>query len=216
MSHSEILRTLLDRGLIAIIRASAADRIVDLTAVLREAGISAFEITLTTPNALELIGQVRTRLGSDVILGAGTVLDGSLAAAAIQAGAEFLVSPTFHPEMVATARRFGKVSIPGAFTPTEIMTAWEAGADIVKVFPAEVATPTFFRCTLRPLPQLRLIPTGNIDPASAVDFLKAGACAIGIGGGLSDAQALATGQFDGVAKLAREYVQIVRPHREGR
>jgi 2-dehydro-3-deoxyphosphogluconate aldolase/(4S)-4-hydroxy-2-oxoglutarate aldolase len=124
---------------------------------------------------------------------------------AIAAGAEFLVAPTFHPEVVQTARRFGKVSIPGAFTPTEILTAWEAGADIVKVFPAEVLGPTFFQAVLRPLPQVRLMPTGNISVAAAAEFLQAGACGIGIGGGLSDPTNLKQAQ-----QLAAQYVDVVR------
>jgi 2-dehydro-3-deoxyphosphogluconate aldolase / (4S)-4-hydroxy-2-oxoglutarate aldolase len=205
MSHDELLRQMLDRRLTAILRTPTSDGLVELAKSIREAGISMFEVTLTIPDGFSVIKNIKAALGKDVIVGAGTVLDGPTARMAIAAGAEFLVSPTFHVDVVQTARRFGKISIPGAFTPTEILTAWDAGADIVKVFPAEVLGATFFRSVLRPLPQVRLMPTGNISLAAAAEFLQAGACGVGIGGELSNSN-----QIQQAHDLARKYVEVVQ------
>jgi 2-dehydro-3-deoxyphosphogluconate aldolase/(4S)-4-hydroxy-2-oxoglutarate aldolase len=205
MSHDELLSQILVRRLTAILRTPTSTGLVELAKTIRETGISIFEITLTIPDGLSVLKSIKESLGRDVIVGAGTVLDGATARMAIAAGAEFLVSPTFHVDVVQTARRFGKISIPGAFTPTEILTAWEAGADIVKVFPAEVLGPNFFRAVLRPLPQLRLMPTGNISVEAAAEFLQAGACGIGIGGGLSDPN-----QLQHARQLALKYVDVVQ------
>lgn len=215
MSHDELLRAVLDRGLVAILRTPTNTGIVEAALAIHEAGISLFEITLTIPDALNVIRAVRRALPSDVIVGAGTVLDEATARLAIDAGAEILVSPTFDPEVVRTARRFGKISIPGAFTPTEILTAWDCGADIVKVFPAEVLGPRFFDSVRRPLPQVRLIPTGNLSLEMAEGFLNSGAVGIGIGGPLSDGAAIAAGKLDGIQATARQYVELVRRHRAG-
>lgn len=210
MTHDEILSSLLDHRLTAIVRLPESNRLLELVAAIREAGITCFEITLTTPDALKLLPRVRDTVGPGGLIGAGTVLDEAAARGAIDAGAEFLVSPTYNPAMTATARRYGKVSIPGAFTPTEIMAAWEGGADLVKVFPAEVLGPRFFSAVLRPLPQVRLLPTGNLDLTSARDFLKAGACGVGVGGPLSDPATVAAGRFDLIQEAARQYVELVR------
>lgn len=204
MSHDELLRQMLLRRLTAIFRTPTSEGLIELAKTVREAGITMFEVTLTIPDGLSVLKSIKETLGRDVIVGAGTVLDGAMARMAIAAGAEFLVSPTFNVDVVQTARRFGKISIPGAFSPTEILTAWEAGADIVKVFPAEVLGPNFFRAVLRPLPQVRLMPTGNISVTAAAEFLQAGACGIGIGGGLSDPNHLPQAQ-----DLARQYVDVV-------
>jgi 2-dehydro-3-deoxyphosphogluconate aldolase/(4S)-4-hydroxy-2-oxoglutarate aldolase len=214
MSHEQLLREVLDRGLVAILRTASNAGLADAARAIYEAGIRTFEVTLTIPDALGLIRKLRSEMPSDTIIGAGTVLDDSTARLAITAGADFLVSPTFDANVVRTARRYGKLSIPGAFTPTEILAAWEAGADLVKVFPAEVLGPKFFEAVRRPLPQVRMIPTGAIDPEMAAGFLKAGACGVGVGGGLSDGAAIAARRFDGIRSLAAQYVDLVRRHRQ--
>jgi len=167
------------------------------------------EITFTVPRATHVLETVADRLGDKILLGAGTVLDTETARAALLAGAEYLVSPTLNLDVIAMARRYGKLVMPGAFTPTEILTAWEAGADIVKVFPSDVTGPKYLKAVRGPLPQVRLMPTGGVNLDTAADFLRAGACALGIGGSLVEPQAVAKGDFDRIESLARQYVQIV-------
>src|SRR5439155_9872068 len=147
------------------------------------------------------------------LLGAGTVLDSETARAVLLAGAEYIVAPTVNLEVIRLCQRYDKLVMPGAFTPTEILTAWEAGADIVKVFPAEVLGPAFFKALRGPLPQVRLMPTGGVDLSTAADFLKAGACCLGIGSQLVEPKAVADHNFDRIRDLARQYVQIVRQSR---
>lgn len=216
MSHAELLRSLLDHGLVAILRTPSNANVAEAAVALYEAGFRAFEITLTIPDALSVIRAVKRSLPGDAIVGAGTVLDAATARLALDAGADVLVSPAFDAEMVRTARRFGKISIPGAFTPTEILAAWDAGADIVKVFPAEVLGPAFFSSVRRPLPQVRLIPTGNISLEMARGFLSAGAVGVGVGGPLSDAEAIAERRFDQIIAAAKPYLALWREHTSSR
>ena len=143
--------------------------------------MTAAEITFTVPDALEVIRQVRRELGDAVVLGAGTVLDPETARAALLAGAEFIVAPTVNLEVIRLCRRYDKVVMPGAFTPTEVLTAWEAGADVVKIFPADLGGPPYLKALRGPLPQVRLMPTGGVDLDTAEAFLKAGACCLGVG-----------------------------------
>src|SRR6184192_4630946 len=150
---------------------------------------------MTVPDALDVVRAVRRALGDRVLLGAGTVLDPETARAAMLAGAEFIVAPTLNLEVIRLCRRYDKLVMPGAFTPTEILTAWEAGADIVKVFPADVVGPAFFKALRGPLPQIRLMPTGGVDLTTAAEFLKAGACCLGVGGQLVEPKAVAAGDF---------------------
>src|SRR5207245_2190218 len=164
----------------------------------------------SVPNALDVMRQVRQTLGDRVLLGAGTVLDPETARAVLLAGAEYIVAPTVNLEVIKLCQRYDKLVMPGAFTPTEILTAWEAGADIVKVFPADVVGPAFFRALKGPLPQIRLMPTGGVDLKTAADFLRAGACALGIGGQLVEPKAVAERNFDRIRELARQYVSIVK------
>ena len=146
-------------------------------------------------------------------MGAGTVLDGETARAVLLAGAEYVVAPTVNLEVIRLCQRYDKLVMPGAFTPTEIVSAWEAGADIVKVFPAEVVGPAFFKALRGPLPQIRLMPTGGVDLTTAAAFLKAGACCLGIGGQLVEPRAVAEGNFDRIRELARQYVAVVKQAR---
>jgi 2-dehydro-3-deoxyphosphogluconate aldolase/(4S)-4-hydroxy-2-oxoglutarate aldolase len=214
MSRS-LLDRLLDGGVVAVMRAPDGARLAEAADALAEGGVTAVEVTLTVPDALDVLRQVRQRLGDRVLLGAGTILDPETARAALLAGAEFLVSPTLNPGVINLCKRYGKLALPGAFTPTEILAAWEAGADVVKVFPAEVVGPAFFKAMRGPLPQVRLMPTGGVDLTTAADFLKAGACCLGVGGQLVEPKALAARDFGRVTELARQYVEIVRRVRAG-
>lgn len=211
MSH---LQQILDGGIVAVVRAPDSQQLVDVARALADGGVRAVEITMSVPNALDVLRQVRQALGDRLLLGAGTVLDPETARAVLLAGAEYVVAPTLNLEVVRLGKRYGKLVMPGAFTPTEILTAWEAGADIVKVFPAEVVGPPFFKAVRAPLPQVRLMPTGGVNLETAADFLKAGACCLGIGGQLVDPQAVARREFDKIRDLARQYVAIVQRTRQ--
>src|SRR5947209_14133963 len=165
---------------------------------------------MSVPDSLDVIKELRRTVGDRVLLGAGTILDAETARAALLAGAEYLVSPTLNLDVIRLCRRYDKVVMPGAFTPTEILTAWEAGADIVKVFPAEVLGPAFFKAMRGPLPQIRLMPTGGVDLNTAADFLRAGACCLGIGSQLVEPKAIAERNFDRIRDLARQSVAVVK------
>src|SRR5437016_9566108 len=185
------LRRVLDCGIVAVVRSPDSQQLVEVCQALAEGGVTVVEITMTVPDALDVVRQVREALGNRVLLGAGTILDPETARAALLAGAEYLVAPTVNLDVIRLCRRYDKLVMPGAFTPTEILTAWEAGADVVKVFPAEVVWPAFFKALRGPLPQVRLMPTGGVDLTTAAGFLKAGACCLGIGGQLVEPRAVA-------------------------
>src|SRR6266852_8358886 len=208
------LRRVLDCGIVAVVRAPDGEHLLEVAQALVDGGVTVMEITMSVPDALEVISQVRQALGDRVLLGAGTVLDAESARAVMLAGAEFIVAPTLNLDVIRLCRRYDKLVMPGAFTPTEILTAWEAGADIVKVFPAEVLGPAFFKALRGPLPQIRLMPTGGVDLTSAADFLKAGACCLGIGSQLVEPKAVAAGDFARIRELARQYVAVVAASRK--
>jgi 2-dehydro-3-deoxyphosphogluconate aldolase / (4S)-4-hydroxy-2-oxoglutarate aldolase len=213
MSRSQQLQRVLDTGIVAVVRASDPSGLVEVIRALVAGGVTVAEVTLTVPNALDVIQDAKKELGRSVMLGAGTVLDSETCRAAIMAGAEFIVSPTVNLDVIRIARRYDKPVMPGALTPTEILNAWEAGADIVKVFPAEVVGPAFFKAMRGPLPQIRLMPTGGVDLTTAADFLKAGACCLGIGSQLVDPKLVAAKAFDKLHDLAARYVEVVRQAR---
>jgi len=204
---------MIDAGVIAVVRSPDSHQLVEVARALADGGVTVMEITYTVPNALEVIRRVREALGERILLGAGTVLDADMARAAIYAGAEFVVAPALKAETIRMAHRHDKAALPGAFTPTEILTAWEAGADIVKVFPADVAGPAFFKAMRGPLPHIPLMPTGGVDLNTAAEFLKAGAVCLGIGGQLVEPKAVAAGDFARIRDLAKQYVEIVRKAR---
>jgi len=170
-------------------------------------------VTFTVPDAIEVIRQVRREVGDAVVLGAGTVLDPETARAAILAGAEYIVAPTVNLDVVRLCRRYDKVVMPGAFSPTEVLTAWEAGADVVKVFPADVGGPSYLKALRGPLPQVRLMPTGGVDLTTAESFLKAGACCLGVGSALVDPKAISSNDFARIRDLASQYAGIIRRFR---
>src|SRR5499425_712871 len=209
MSKETQLRQILDGGIVAVVRSPDSQQLVEAARALADGGINVVEITMTVPDALDVVRAVRRALGDRLLLGAGTILDPETARAALLAGAEFLVAPTLNLDVIRLCQRYDKLVMPGAFTPTEILTAWEAGADIVKVFPADVVGPAFFKALRGPLPQVRLMPTGGVDLTTAADFLRAGACCLGVGGQLVDPRAVAAGNFDHIRELARQYAAIV-------
>ncbi len=213
-SRSENLASIKACGVVAVLRADRPDALVQVAQAIGRGGIGAVEITMTTPGALDAIGECANRLGDEILLGAGTVLDPETARAAILAGAEYIVTPTLSPDVITLCRRYDKVIIPGALTPTEILTAWECGADIVKVFPATAVGPRYFKDVKAPLPQIDLIPTGGVDLDNAGDFIRAGACAVAVGGNLIDKAAVAAGEWQLLTDTARKYVDTVRNARQ--
>jgi 2-dehydro-3-deoxyphosphogluconate aldolase/(4S)-4-hydroxy-2-oxoglutarate aldolase len=213
MTRSDQVRRMIDVGIVAVVRSPDSHQLVNVARALAESGVTVIEITFSVPDALEVIRQVKRQLGESILLGAGTVLDPETARAAILAGAEFIVAPTLNLDVIRLCRRYDKAVLPGAFTPTEILTAWEAGADIVKVFPADAVGPAFFKALRGPLPQIRVMPTGGVDLTTAAEFLKAGACCLGVGGQLVEPKAVATGDFGRIRDLAKQYVAAVKQAR---
>ncbi len=213
MTNQDPLARVFESGIVAVIRAEQSERLVDVAEALLAGGVEVMEVTFTVPRPVEVLAQVARKLGDRILLGAGTILDPETARAALLAGAEFLVSPNTNLNVIQLARRYGKLVMPGAMTPTEVLTAWEAGADIVKVFPSDVLGPAYLKALRGPLPQVRLMPTGGVNLETAADFLAAGACALGIGGSLVEPKAVARGDMTRIENLARQYVDIVREFR---
>ncbi|MFH1909308.1 MAG: bifunctional 4-hydroxy-2-oxoglutarate aldolase/2-dehydro-3-deoxy-phosphogluconate aldolase, partial [Chloroflexota bacterium] len=191
-SHFEILTSLLEEKIVAIVRLDSGEQLVKVAEALKAGGISAIEFTFSTPGALDMVKEASAHFGDEVLLGAGTVLDPETARAAILAGAQFIVTPSVNLATIAMCKRYGKPIVAGAMTLTEIMTVWEAGADLVKVFPASaIGGPDYIKAVLAPLPHLRLVPTGGVSADNAAQFLKAGAAAVAVGGNLVDKKAVA-------------------------
>lgn len=209
-SHFEILKRLIEGKVVAVVRLDSGDQLVKVAEALQAGGISAIEFTVPTPGALEMIKQATAYFGDAVLMGAGTVLDPETARAAILAGAQFIVTPALNLKTIELCHRYGKPIIPGAMTPTEILTAWEAGADLVKVFPADSLGPAYLKAVLAPLPQVRLAPTGGISADNAADYLKAGATALGVGGKLVDKSAVARGDWAALTAEAERLMKAVR------
>lgn len=207
------LQRVLDGGIVAVIRADKGDDLVEVAEALLEGGIDVMEVTFTVPGAVRVLEKVADKIGDQVLLGAGTVLDSETARIAMLAGAEFIVSPATDPGVIEICRRYDKLVMPGALTPTEVVTAWQAGADIVKVFPSDMTGPTHLKALKGPLPQVRLMPTGGVNLDTAADFLNAGACALGIGSSLVERETVANRDFARIQSLARQYVEIVRATR---
>lgn len=197
-------------GVVAVVRLTDAGAFRDVAAALVEGGVRAIEVTMTVPRAVSLIESLAASAPADVIVGAGTVLDAETARQVILAGAQFVVGPVLRTSVIDLCHRYDVAVMPGCFTPTEILTAWEAGADVVKVFPATALGPGYFKDVRGPLPQVRLMPTGGVTRENAGDWIKAGAVAIGVGTALVDAKAVAEGRFGVVSGNARHFVEAVR------
>ncbi len=208
-THLDILNRLVIEKVVAVVRLDSGDQLIKVADALKAGGISAIEFTVPTPNSLEMIKQAASHFGDEVLMGAGTVLDPETARAAILSGAQFIVTPAFNKKTIELCRRYGKPIIPGALTPTEILTAWEAGADMVKVFPADTMGPGYIKAVLAPLPQIRLVPTGGVSAENAAQFLKAGATALAVGGNLVNKQAVARGDWAAITAEAQKLVQAV-------
>jgi 2-dehydro-3-deoxyphosphogluconate aldolase/(4S)-4-hydroxy-2-oxoglutarate aldolase len=214
MSKQTTLTRIVDSGVVAVMRAPSGEMLVDVAQALLEGGVETIEVTFTVPGAHRVLEQVADRLGERIVLGAGTVLDPETARTALLAGAEFLVAPTVNLDVIRLCQRYDKAVLPGALTPTEVLTAWEAGADIVKVFPSELTGPGYLKALRGPLPQVRLMPTGGVNLQTAADFLRAGACALGVGGSLVESKAVAAGDMARIESLARQFSEIVRKTRQ--
>lgn len=214
MSKEDQLRQVLDSGIVAVVRSQDSQQLVEVVRTLADGGVNVVEITMSVPGALDVVKAVRSALGNRVLLGAGTILDPETCRMALLAGAEYIVAPTVNFEVIRLCQRYDKLVMPGAFTPTEILAAWEAGADIVKVFPADVVGPAFFKAIKGPLPQIRVMPTGGVDLTTAASFLQAGACCLGIGSQLVEPKAVAERNFTRIRELAERYVAIVKETRQ--
>jgi 2-dehydro-3-deoxyphosphogluconate aldolase/(4S)-4-hydroxy-2-oxoglutarate aldolase len=215
MSKQAVIERLTTTGVIPVIRAQSADEAAAAIAAIQKGGVSVLEITMTVPGAVELIRDVARR-ATDALVGAGTVLDPAAARACIDAGARFVVSPALNVATIETCREAGIAILPGALTPTEVVTAWNAGADLVKVFPANaLGGASYIRSLKAPLPQVALVPTGGVNLQTAKDFIKAGAAALGVGADLVDLQALRRGESELITERARQFLALVREARSG-
>ena len=198
-------------GLIPVLRAKSASQAHAVVRAMMEGGVKVVEVTMTVPGAIDLLRDLKHEYGSDLLLGSGTVTTPEEAAATIAAGAEFVVSPSLHPDVIAVTREQGKVSIPGALTPTEVITAWRAGADYVKIFPCSaMGGASYLKSLLAPFPHLMLIPTGGVTLQTAESFLNAGARALGVGSDLVNLQAIDNGTPEAITRTARAYLEILQ------
>jgi 2-dehydro-3-deoxyphosphogluconate aldolase / (4S)-4-hydroxy-2-oxoglutarate aldolase len=210
MNKDEQLRFLLDHGLVAIVRLKEPTELVPIAQAIEAGGVRVIEFTMGTPNALDAIHQIAHEWGDRILLGAGTVLDPETGRAALLAGAQFLVAPNFNPALIELARRYNKIIVPGAFTPTEILAAWECGADIVKVFPASTVGPQYIKDILGPLPYVRLLPTGGVTLDNIPAFIAAGAAAVAVGASLTDPKLIKEGNWTGLTEHAQRFAQAVQ------
>ena len=206
-TKAEIISRLTDPGIIAVVRARSAEQILPLSEALLAGGVHAVEITMTTPNAIAAIREASRTLGAQALIGVGTVLDTDTCRAAIDAGAEFVVSPICRTELVAVAQAAQRPIMLGAFTPTEAQRAHEAGSDFIKIFPADTLGPAYLKALRAPLPHLRLVPTGGVDVNNVAEFFKAGCAAVGVGSSLVSAKVLQESAWPELTKLAARFVQ---------
>jgi 2-dehydro-3-deoxyphosphogluconate aldolase/(4S)-4-hydroxy-2-oxoglutarate aldolase len=197
-------------GVVAIVRMDSASGLGQVARAIKDGGVDIIEFTMTTPGALDIIAQCTAEFGDSVLLGAGTVLDTETARAAILAGARFLVAPTLSTAVIDLAHRYDVAALPGVFTPTEMLTAWEAGADLLKVFPATLGGPQYFKDVLAPLPYLRLVPTGGVSLQNTPDFIKAGAVAVAVGSNLVDRKAVKEGRWADLTATAKKFIEAVQ------
>jgi 2-dehydro-3-deoxyphosphogluconate aldolase/(4S)-4-hydroxy-2-oxoglutarate aldolase len=214
MTQKEILAFITEVGIVPVVRTTSADSAVKAVEAMYKGGIRAAEITMTVPGAVKALEKVADQFGGKLVLGAGTVLDAETARICMLAGAEFFVTPSLKVATIEIAKRYSKVICPGALTPTEVLTAWEAGADVVKVFPCgNVGGAKYIKALKGPFPQIEMIPTGGVNLETAGDFLKAGACAVAVGGELVDAKSIKEGRYDTIEDRARQYLAAINKAR---
>ena len=217
MKKMEILERIHAVGLVPVLRATSAQQALTIAGAILAGGVTVLEVTMTVPGALQVIEQLVKHHGDNLLVGAGTVLDAETARICLLAGAEFIVSPALELRTIELCRRYSVPVMPGALTPTEIVTAWQAGADVVKVFPASaVGGAKYLKALQGPLPQIQVIPTGGVSLSTAEEFLEAGAFALGVGGDLVDAKAAAEGRTEVITESARKYMTIVGKFRSAR
>lgn len=210
VSTADLLERALAGKIVAIVRLRDGSNMADIAAALIEGGIRALEFTLTTPGAVEAIAACRARFGDGALIGAGTVMDAQGARSCLQAGAQFLVSPHLDPSLIAAAHEAGALAMPGALTPGEIVAAWRAGADVVKVFPIRAFGPAYIKDLLAPLPDIPLMPTGGVDESNAAAYIRAGAVGVAVGGKLFDPAAVAARDWQAITARARTLMEAVR------
>ena len=214
MTREQVRSRIVEIGIVPVVRAASAQQAMQAAAAVCDGGIPIVEITMTVPGAINVIAQLAKIMGNDVLIGAGTVLDAEAAQRCIDAGAEFLVSPGFDLATVQFAKQQGKLIMAGALTPTEVIAAWKAGSDFVKIFPCgTIGGAKYIKALKAPLPQVAMIPTGGVNLTTAADFIHAGADALGIGGELVSAAALKSGDVSSITEAARQYVAIVQQAR---
>lgn len=214
MTKSQVLARIQEVGLLPVLRANSVEQAFALTRAMEAGGVSVMEVTMTVPGAIEVIRRLVQEAGNRMLIGAGTVLDPETARVCMLAGAEFIVSPALNLQTIEICRRYGVAVLPGALTPTEVVTAWQAGADVVKVFPCSaVGGAKYLKALKAPLPQVELIPTGGVSLSTAHEFLMAGAFALGVGGDLVDTKAIEAGKPEIITENARQYLAIVRQAR---
>jgi 2-dehydro-3-deoxyphosphogluconate aldolase/(4S)-4-hydroxy-2-oxoglutarate aldolase len=210
MTRQQILSFIKDIGIVPVVRTATAEGAIKAIEAIYRGGVRAAEITMTVPGAIRALEKVADQFGDKIVLGAGTVLDPETARACMLAGAEFFVTPSLKLSTIEMVKRYSKVICPGALTPTEVVTAWEAGADIVKIFPCgNVGGPKYIKALRGPFPHIDMIPTGGVNLETTGDFLKAGACAVAVGGELVDAKTIKEGRFDIIEERARQYLAAV-------
>ena len=209
MSRKKIVEEILNRKAVAVLRIKEEHKLQNVIEAIYAGGVSVAEITMTVPNAIYLIEKMSENLDKNIIVGVGSVLNRSTAEDAIKAGAKYVVSPIFKKEIIDTAHKFDVPAMPGCFTPTEIQTAFEYGADVVKVFPADVVGMEFFKAILAPMPHLKLMPTGGVSLTNASDWLKAGACAVGIGSALLDKKAIRESNYSKLTENAKTIIKSI-------
>lgn len=210
------LEFIYEKGVVAIMRANSSDQLLAAADAVKAGGVNAIEVTMTTPGAIDVIKQATAKYGDDVLFGVGSVLDPETARAAILAGAQFVVCPTLNLETIKICKRYSVPVIPGAYTPTEALTAWEAGADMVKIFPASIGGPAIIKAIKGPLPQIKLVPVGGVNLDTTADFIRAGAEVVGVGGSLVNQKLLEAQDFDKISENARRYCEEVQRGRSGK
>jgi 2-dehydro-3-deoxyphosphogluconate aldolase/(4S)-4-hydroxy-2-oxoglutarate aldolase len=213
MNKTDKLNLIHETGVIAIMRAKSSEQLISAADAIKKGGVRVIEVTMTTPGALSVIEEATKRYGQEVLFGAGTVLDAETARAAILAGAGFVVAPTFNLEMIAMCNRYSIPVAPGCYTPTEMLAAWEAGADIIKLFPADVGGPGLVKAIRAPLPQLNIVPVGGVDLTTAAEFIRKGAFALGVGSSLVNQKLLDSGDMAELTRRAEAFIEEVRKGR---
>jgi 2-dehydro-3-deoxyphosphogluconate aldolase/(4S)-4-hydroxy-2-oxoglutarate aldolase len=214
MEKREVFNRMMSEGLLPVIRVSSAQEAIDVADAIKEGGVTLIEITMSVPGAIDVIKELNQKYKDEIIMGAGTVLDPETGRAALLAGAQFIVSPTLNLDLIHLAHRYSAVVIPGSMTPTEIIAAWNAGADMVKVFPAgQLGGPEYIKAIRGPLPQVLLVPTGGVNLQNAGAFIKAGATALGVGGELVDKKAVKEKKFNIITENTRAFLKIIREAR---